>query len=237
MEISNVGGSIYHEIEAIYTRTESGQLIRTFGPKAQRLQPAWGSIWNQLSEHVQPRNGPSSLIDVEISLDSEKYVVWEGHQDGNEALLGFIQRVLPNGQNHPFRQFFLSLLHRKMRLQSTPTPQQTNDKEDTSKIQTERIVNLFDQRLRHISSNDQWDLGGREYFKSRVHHYTSRRLPCEFCLPAFPCKSSNQDKVMGTVPDRGEEMGLLKLHSFAREVEQIYPPGAKMWIISGLWPS
>jgi len=234
MEISNVGASIYHEIEAIYTRTEQGRLLRIFGANAKPLELVWGSIWNQLSEHIRIRNGETSLDDVEISIDSAQYLIWEGYQDENKALLGVIQRVVPDGQKHPFRNFFLSLLHRKIKLHSTETPQQTDDENDISKIQTRQIVDLFDRRLRHISPNDQWHLGGREYFESRVYHYISRRLPCEFCLPAFPCKSSNQDKVMGTFPDRGEEMGLLKLHSFAREVEQIYPPGAKMWIISGL---
>ncbi|KAH8657513.1 Pyoverdine/dityrosine biosynthesis protein-domain-containing protein [Tricladium varicosporioides] len=101
-----------------------------------------------------------------------------------------------------------------------------------SQLQAQQIVELFNRRLRHTSTNDQWEFGGREYFKDRIYYYTSRELPCEFCLPAFPCKSSNPNKVMGSMPDRGEEMGLLKLHGFAREVEEIYPPGAKVWIIS-----
>ncbi|KAK4184972.1 spore wall maturation protein DIT1 [Podospora australis] len=95
-----------------------------------------------------------------------------------------------------------------------------------------RIVDLFDVYLRYEGKNDQWVASGREYFAQHVNHFTSQNAAIEFCLPAFPCKSSNVDKVLGPDPDRGEELALERLHEFVEAIGQIYPPGAKVWVIS-----
>ncbi|KAH6662358.1 Pyoverdine/dityrosine biosynthesis protein-domain-containing protein [Halenospora varia] len=231
MEISNVGASIYHEIKATYARTERGQLLRIFGPKAEELQLSWDTIWNQLSADTRERGAEALLDCIAVSINATNYVVWEGYREQDGSLVGIIQEVIPDSQEQYFRHFFLTLLRRKMNIHSTQFRKHIYNKPNTQ-VQTQSTVNLFDKLLRHIGANDQWELGGRDYFASRVEHFTSRGLPCEFCLPAFPCKSSNQDKVMGIVPDKGEEMGLLKLHNFVRGIEEIYPPGAKVWIIS-----
>ena len=60
----------------------------------------------------------------------------------------------------------------------------------------------------------------------------SRNLRLELCLPAFPCKSSNLRKVLGVVPDKGEELALRRLHEFVRLVKEIYDPGARVLIVS-----
>ncbi|OJJ46527.1 hypothetical protein ASPZODRAFT_40116, partial [Penicilliopsis zonata CBS 506.65] len=73
---------------------------------------------------------------------------------------------------------------------------------------------------------------GREYLLARVLFFTSRNLPLEMCLPAFPCKSSNPEKVTGTMPDRGEELALRRLHQVLRQIKEVYPPGAFICIIS-----
>ncbi|KAJ4286183.1 cytochrome P450-dit2 [Collariella sp. IMI 366227] len=96
----------------------------------------------------------------------------------------------------------------------------------------EDIVDFFDSYLRYQGKDDKWADCGRSYFAQRVRHFTAQNATIEFCLPAFPCKSSNRDKVTGPDPDRGEELALEHLHGFVEAVEQIYPPGAKLWIIS-----
>ncbi|RAH49993.1 isocyanide synthase family protein [Aspergillus brunneoviolaceus CBS 621.78] len=52
------------------------------------------------------------------------------------------------------------------------------------------------------------------------------------CLPAFPCKSSNLNKVGGVGPDRGEELALRRLHEVLGRMQEIYVPGAYLCIIS-----
>ncbi|KAH6603630.1 hypothetical protein Trco_008405 [Trichoderma cornu-damae] len=96
----------------------------------------------------------------------------------------------------------------------------------------EIIVDYFDRTLRHISQTDEWDVGGRQYFLQTVKYFTSRGQKIEFCLPAFPCKSSNLNKVQGVQPDRGEYIALTNLNQFIKHIGEIYSPGAKLWIIS-----
>jgi pyoverdine/dityrosine biosynthesis protein Dit1 len=96
----------------------------------------------------------------------------------------------------------------------------------------EPITDLFDRFLRYEAAKDEWLLQGRRCFASKIRFFTSRNVRLEFCLPAFPCKSSNPDKVTGTIPDRGEEMALRRLHKFVAEMEEIYQPGARVWVIS-----
>lgn len=57
--------------------------------------------------------------------------------------------------------------------------------------------------------------------------------PVPMCLPAFPFKSPNsKSKVLGKLPDKGEEMALAHLNGICLAVKDIYPPGARLVIIS-----
>ncbi len=52
-------------------------------------------------------------------------------------------------------------------------------------------------------------------------------------LPAFPCKSRNiGEKVLGKLPDLGEEIALKTLDSLCRDIEKVYSPGAVITIVS-----
>jgi pyoverdine/dityrosine biosynthesis protein Dit1 len=51
-------------------------------------------------------------------------------------------------------------------------------------------------------------------------------------LPAFPAKSPNRTKVLGELPDLGEEAALLTLETMCAEIADAYPPGARVTICS-----
>ena len=99
-------------------------------------------------------------------------------------------------------------------------------------VAADAIVHLFDTSLRYVGKHDKWLRGGRDVFRQQVRSFTSRGARVEFCLPAFPCKSSSTEKVLSQSPDRGEYVALSNLQRFLREVEDVYGPGAKLWIIS-----
>lgn len=65
-----------------------------------------------------------------------------------------------------------------------------------------------------------------------VDFFTSQQLPLQFILPAFPAKSPNASKVLGKLPDLGEEIALHTLQSICEEIKSIYPPGAQVIICS-----
>ncbi|KAI5954370.1 DIT1 [Candida jiufengensis] len=97
---------------------------------------------------------------------------------------------------------------------------------------SEQITDIFASKLKHTVEHDKWESIGRLKFKKGVEFFTSRGQPLEAVLPAFPCKSSNHEKVSGDLPDKGEELALKRLIYFAEEIEKIYPPGIIIWIIS-----
>ena len=52
-------------------------------------------------------------------------------------------------------------------------------------------------------------------------------------LPAFPFKSPNSEvKVLGTLPDKAEDVALVHLNGLCAAVEDNYSPGAILTIVS-----
>ncbi|CAI1853507.1 hypothetical protein SEUBUCD646_0B05090 [Saccharomyces eubayanus] len=96
----------------------------------------------------------------------------------------------------------------------------------------ELFADFFAKNLKNTIVNDQWNFGGRDYFVERARYFTDRYLRIECILPAFPCKSSNEQKVYGSVPDKGEELALKRLIKATEDLADIYPPGMKIWIVS-----
>jgi len=64
----------------------------------------------------------------------------------------------------------------------------------------------------------------------KLHYFISQGLPVQLILPAFPAKSPNTQKVLGTLPDLGEEIALTFLQSLCDDIRQVYAPGAQLII-------
>jgi pyoverdine/dityrosine biosynthesis protein Dit1/AcrR family transcriptional regulator len=64
----------------------------------------------------------------------------------------------------------------------------------------------------------------------KLHYFISQGLPVQLILPAFPAKSPNRQKVLGTLPDLGEEIALTFLQSLCDDIRQVYAPGAQLVI-------
>lgn len=93
-------------------------------------------------------------------------------------------------------------------------------------IITEFALNKFDD------SKDRF-AAGTQTFLSVIGRFVASQAEVEACLPAFPFKSANQVyKVLGTLPDKAEELALQRLDSMCKRIKEIYPPGAKVTIIS-----
>lgn len=54
----------------------------------------------------------------------------------------------------------------------------------------------------------------------------------EIVLPAFPAKSANPQKTLGTLPDYGEVLALNRLNQLCEDIQRIHAPGAKLTICS-----
>ncbi|KAJ9490530.1 hypothetical protein VN97_g2712 [Penicillium thymicola] len=70
-------------------------------------------------------------------------------------------------------------------------------------------------------------------FLSVIGRFVSEGACVQACLPAFPFKSVNKVyKVLGSLPDKAEELALERLNTLCKRVRDIYLPGARIVIIS-----
>ena len=89
--------------------------------------------------------------------------------------------------------------------------------------------------IQRFSSPDQKDgrLPGRSHFLDIIRKQIDHDQPIKMVLPAFPFKSPNRkEKVLGALPDLGEELALGRLEGLCEEIEKVYPPGAEVTILS-----
>ncbi|MET1257093.1 L-tyrosine/L-tryptophan isonitrile synthase family protein [Aliikangiella maris] len=57
-------------------------------------------------------------------------------------------------------------------------------------------------------------------------------IPLKLILPAFPAKSPNSKKTLSHLPDYGEFLAMTRLVELCKEIEAVYPRGAKVVICS-----
>lgn len=238
MEFSNDGLSVYHRVLGAYARDHDGELVRCVGQERESVEKAWSSIQPDVtSKENGSASGPQEPVTSSLpvspgdSNSSKPVEIHEVESEEQRQVLGLVVEASESDKTlnaPPLEQNFSKLILDQMSLDTQKPSSDLSTVRDVSSA----IVDLFDRHLRYEVPNDQWDAKGREFFLSKVQHFTSRNLRIEMCLPAFPCKSSNPKKVAGKLPDKGEEMALRTLHDFVRHVEEIYEPGARVWIIS-----
>ncbi|KAI1505979.1 putative pyoverdine/dityrosine biosynthesis protein [Biscogniauxia marginata] len=70
-------------------------------------------------------------------------------------------------------------------------------------------------------------------FLAQIYAKVTANEPILMCLPAFPFKSPNTtSKVLGRLPDKAEEFALAHLNGLCAAIGDIYPPGARLMIVS-----
>ncbi|KAI5918483.1 putative pyoverdine/dityrosine biosynthesis protein [Camillea tinctor] len=70
-------------------------------------------------------------------------------------------------------------------------------------------------------------------FLAQIYGRVVASEPILMCLPAFPFKSPNAtSKVLGRLPDKAEEFALAHLNGLCAAIRDIYPPGARLTIVS-----
>ncbi|KAF7616902.1 Pyoverdine biosynthesis protein [Aspergillus oryzae] len=226
--------SIHERALGAYVRTPGGGLVRCVGLHSQWIQNTWSAIRSTVTAKSP---SPAHCLRVclpgsEADCGLQEVDIYERQRANTESIVGFILKPVLLGWmigTLSIDQFFADLTLDRMNVTATTSRVVAEAPVD---LTVERIVNLFDKELRYRLKNDQWETQGREYFASKVQFFVQHNSTLQLCLPAFPCKSSNPEKVMGVLPDRGEEIALRRLHAFAHKIEQIYPPGARILIIS-----
>jgi pyoverdine/dityrosine biosynthesis protein Dit1 len=105
----------------------------------------------------------------------------------------------------------------------------TSVTETSSKILAiifEYALNKFDDSVERLTL-------GIPKFLQVIDKFILADEQLKMCLPAFPFKSANKIyKVLGTLPDKAEELALERLYTMCTRIQEIYDPGAKLTIIS-----
>lgn len=74
---------------------------------------------------------------------------------------------------------------------------------------------------------------GNIMFLSKMCNQIRDKQPIQMILPAFPFKSPNREnKVLGSLPDKGEEISLAHLSGLCAAIGDVYEYGAKLTIVS-----
>ncbi|KAL4967477.1 isocyanide synthase family protein [Aspergillus stella-maris] len=240
----NVGTSIYHHVLGIYQRDRAGSLSVAEGRYAEQIRSRWSDVFKGLSTSESSEKKLSSgkvitttQVSILYTLDKaqpEQYhtlLIHELHEPGTNTVRGLLTTEPSADVQSDFFHWGTAYLLLNARFLTTCTSSETINK-DALKL-SERIANLFEETLKNTSQDDKWITGGgREFFINKVYTFVKDGKPIELCLPAFPCKSSNPNKVAGVSPDAAEYLALGHLHSFVQQVSMIYRPGATLWIIS-----
>lgn len=126
---------------------------------------------------------------------------------------------------------------------SVPTemtePPTTDDKiEGPSETEVSETSNrildvVLEYSLNKFGSTAELHNAGRPKFLAVISRFVRSQQKVVMCLPAFPFKSANKvEKVLGTLPDKAEELALGRLNSMCATIGQFYEPGAELTIIS-----
>jgi pyoverdine/dityrosine biosynthesis protein Dit1 len=93
------------------------------------------------------------------------------------------------------------------------------------------ILHIIEKYGLNYERTGSWD--GFETFLPIVQGQVERGESIKMLLPGFPFKSpNNRTKVLGPLPDLGEELALKRLDSIAAAIDAVYPPGAEIHITS-----
>lgn len=103
--------------------------------------------------------------------------------------------------------------------------------ESTNKDTAIKILRIIEKYGLNYQRTGTWD--GFDTFLPIVQGQVERGEPVRMLLPGFPFKSPNtQDKVLGTLPDLGEEIALKHLDGLCTKIDAVYEHGSEMHITS-----
>ncbi|SCW02855.1 LAFE_0F15764g1_1 [Lachancea fermentati] len=226
--------STYSKVLSIYTRNSDSYQVNSIQDKQKTLLgDNWKSFATILKDSLHWKKKSTGVAELIIHPnEAKKYTNLEGltikvseYKRANENQIRGIVTTVEN--ENEFSDWLVFHLLSQARLSFSQVPQ------NRSQLPYDELfTNYFAQNLKNTTANDEWDMGGRDNFIANVRYFTDRLLRIECIIPAFPCKSSNAEKVYGAVPDKGEELALRRLITVTREVQNFYPPGMKIWIVS-----
>jgi pyoverdine/dityrosine biosynthesis protein Dit1 len=101
----------------------------------------------------------------------------------------------------------------------------------TSDAKAREILHIIEKYGLNYERTGSWD--GFDTFLPIVQGQVERGESIKMHLPGFPFKSpNNKTKVLGVLPDLGEELALKRLDGIASAIDAVYEHGAEIHITS-----
>lgn len=98
---------------------------------------------------------------------------------------------------------------------------------------TTQIVDAFSGYRMAPTAIDQYESAGKQILAERIDKFVSNGEPVRFAMLGFPFKSTNtRDKVLGPLPDLGEELTVKNFEAFNSAITAIYKPGVNITVAS-----
>lgn len=96
-----------------------------------------------------------------------------------------------------------------------------------------KIVEAFEQFRMPSTAIDQYATGGKIKLATQICSYVKTGKPIEFVMLGYPMKSPNaRDKVLGVLPDFGEQVSMDNFAAFNSKIKETYEPGINLTIVS-----
>lgn len=224
--------STYSKILAIYSRCPETHILYCIDDKKNNLFEDYWQMYVKFLKTLKGQKKPNGIMEYVISNESIQNIsnvnvsikISEIQCKNETQIRGIITTI---GDENSFDDWFLWHILCQTKIEQSDIPKISGNRR-----YAEEFTEYFENNLKNTIKKDEWFVSGRAKFLEKVTYFTDRYIKIECILPAFPCKSSNVNKVFGHEPDRGEELALRRLIKFNENVKKFYPPGCKIWIVS-----
>lgn len=103
----------------------------------------------------------------------------------------------------------------------------------SNSLVVDEILKIFEDFRLPPTIIDQYNEIGRQKLFNMVLRSVNINLPIKFSMLGYPFKSKNtRDKVIGEMPDLGEELSLANFNYLNERIKMVYLPGAEFSIVS-----
>lgn len=98
---------------------------------------------------------------------------------------------------------------------------------------TQNLLDVFEGYRMQPLAIDQYECAGKQILASAFEKAIVNNSPIRFAMLGLPFKSINKrDKVLGELPDLGEELTIKNFEAFNESIKAIYAPGINITVAS-----